>query len=134
MSELGYEDFRAEHLDDVLRLCSAEGWTSLPEDPERALKAFSAPGVVAVVAVCESAVVGFALMLTDGVLQSYLSDLIVDSSFRGRRVGRRLVEEAFTRSGAKRIDLLALEEAEGFYRSYSHRAFAGYRIFPELGE
>ena len=61
-------------------------------------------------------------MLTDGEIQAYLCAVAVAISARGHGVGKRLIEEAFARSGAQRVDLLALDESDGFYRSFDHRA------------
>ncbi len=122
--------FEPEHLGGVLRLCEAEGWRSLPEGPDRALRALTAPGVVAVVAVEGGEVIGFAQMLTDGEIHAYLCLVAVAESARGRGVGKRLVTEAFSRSGARRVDLLSLDESEAFYRSFAHRAIPGYRLHP----
>jgi len=122
--------FSEEHLAGVVRLCEAEGWPSFPADPARALRALTAPGVVSVVAVDGGEVVGFAQLLTDGEIQAYLCDLVVGSAARGRGTGRALVEAAFARSGAQRVDLLALEESEGFYRTFPHRTLPGYRLYP----
>ena len=55
----------AAHLPDVLRLCEAEGWPSLPSDPARAARALSEPGAVTVVAVVDGALVGFAFAFAD---------------------------------------------------------------------
>lgn len=57
--------FSEEDLSGVLCLCEAEGWPSFPADPEQALRALTAPGVVTVVAVENHAVVGFAQMGSD---------------------------------------------------------------------
>jgi predicted N-acetyltransferase YhbS len=122
--------FSEDHLPGVLRLCEAEGWRSFPADPARAVRALTAPGVVAVVAVEDGEVVGFAQLLTDGEIQAYLCGVAVATTARGGGVGTKLVEEAFARSGAQRVDLLALDESEGFYRSFGHRAMPGYRIYP----
>lgn len=122
--------FGEEHLSAVLRLCEAEGWPSFPTDPARAVRALTAPGVVTVVAVEDGEVVGFAQMLTDGELQAYLCGVAVATAARGRGIGRKLIEDAFVRSGAQRVDLLALDESESFYRSFRHRTLSGYRIYP----
>lgn len=127
---IGFVVFTEEHLSGVLGLCGAEGWPSFPADPARALRALTAPGVVTVVAVEGGEVIGFAQRLTDGEIQAYLCDVAVATSVRGRGVGKKLVESAFARSGARRIDLLALEESEGFYRRFDHRTMPGYRIYP----
>jgi ribosomal protein S18 acetylase RimI-like enzyme len=125
-----YVAFGEEHLQGVIRLCEAEGWPSLPADPARAVRALTAPGVITVVAIDDGEVVGFAQMLTDGEIQAYLCELAVAPRARGAGVGKSLVEEAFARSGAGRVDLLAADESEGFYASFEHRMMPGYRIYP----
>jgi ribosomal protein S18 acetylase RimI-like enzyme len=71
------------------------------------------------------------LALADGAIQAYLCRLLVDRSFQKRGVGRALVDESLTRSGAIRMDLLSSEEAEPLYRSYPHDRWPGYRIYPQ---
>ena len=122
--------FGHEHLDEVLRLCEAEGWPSFPADPARALRAFTAPGVTTLVAAYEGEVIGFAHVLSDGEVQAYLSLIAVETSWRRRGVARALVEEAFRRIGAKRLDVLSEEEAAGLYEALPHRAVPGYRLYP----
>jgi ribosomal protein S18 acetylase RimI-like enzyme len=123
-----------EHLPGIVRLCEEQGWPSLPADPQRAGRALSGPGVVTVVAVEDGEVVGFAQALTDGAIQAYLSLLLVGTATRGRGVGRELVRETLGRSGAERIDLFSEYESEGFYRAFRHRAFPGYRLYPDPAE
>jgi ribosomal protein S18 acetylase RimI-like enzyme len=128
--------FAPEHLAGVLRLCVAEGWPSLPGNPERALRALTAPGVITVVAVEEHDVVGFAQMFSDGEIQAFLATLAVDGLRRGQGIGRALVTEALLLSGVERVDLLSEEESVGFYRSFPHFAKPGFRLYPfhEPGE
>lgn len=125
--------FSEKHLSGVIGLCEAEGWPSYPADPGRAFRALTAPGVVTVVAIDDGEVVGFAQMLTDGEIQAYLCEVAVATKARRKRVGKRLVEQAFARSGAERVDLLALDDSEGFYRSFEHRPMPGYRLYPGSG-
>jgi len=127
---MNYVGFSEEHLPGVLRLCEAEGWPSFPADPARAVRALTAPGVITVVAVEDGQVLGFAQMLTDGEIEAYLSDMAVTAKARRQGVGKKLVEEAFARSGAERVDLLAVDKSEGFYASFDHRTMPGYRIYP----
>lgn len=118
-----------EHLDEVMRLCELEGWTTLTDDPARALRAFTAPGTVTLVALADDGeVAGFAQMLSDGAVQAFLSRLLVAPGRRRSGVGRLLVERALTASGALRADLLAADGSEEFYRSFPHRQGPGYRI------
>ena len=131
VEQTSYVSFEEKmHLPGVLRLCEEEGWNVFSSDPELAGAALRAPGVTTVVAVHDGAVVGFAQMQSDGVWQAHLSLLLVDESVRRRGAGRRLVEEAFARCGAERVDLICTPGAEGFYESFAHKAWSGYRIYP----
>jgi ribosomal protein S18 acetylase RimI-like enzyme len=121
---------REEHLPAVLQLYEAEGWPSFAQDPQLAHRACTGPGVVALVAVEDGEVVGFARLLTDGVLDAYLCELVVAAAARRKGVGKALVDEAFARSGARRLDLLAAEGSDGFYASFGHRTFPGFRLYP----
>jgi len=126
--------FVPEQLDEVIELCEAEGWTTLTDDPARTLRAFTAPGVVTLVALDDDEeVVGFAQTLTDGAVQACLARLIVAQSARRAGVGRLLLEEALCTSGALRVDLLAADGSDEFYRSFPHRQGRGYRITLEEG-
>ncbi len=121
------------HIDGVLHLTAQEGWPSLSADPERAWGVMTAPGVIAVVAVDGGEIVGFARALTDGAITTYLAELVVAPSCRGRGIGRRLIDEVFSRCGTTRMDLLVDGAAEAFYRAFQHRQLPGYRIYPDIG-
>jgi hypothetical protein len=43
------------------------------------------------------------------------------------------VQEAFRRCGGQWVDLLSTEGADGFYQSFEHKEFPGYRLYPQLG-
>ena len=118
------------HLDGVLRLCVAEDWPSFPDDPERAIRVLTAPGVTTVVALDDGSVVGFAQLFSDGELQAFLANLAVDKELRGRGTGRALVIEALRLAGGERIDLLSEEEAVGFYEKFPNFRKPGFRLYP----
>ena len=54
----------------------------------------------------------------------------MDESARRKGVARALIEEAFARSGTRRIDLLAEEGSDEFYASFRNRRLPGYRLYP----
>jgi ribosomal protein S18 acetylase RimI-like enzyme len=122
--------FAPGDLDDVLRLCAAEGWPSFPSDPARALRVLTAPGVTTVVAVEGDVIVGFAELFSDGELQAYLANVAVEVGRRGRGVGRQLVGEALRVAGGERIDLLSEETSTDFYRAFPHFEKPGFRLYP----
>lgn len=122
--------FAREHLDVVLSLCEAEGWPSFPEDPERAMRVLTAPGVTTVVAIENDQVVGFAQVLSDGEIQAFLANLAVAHGERKKGIGRALVIEALRLAGGHRVDLLSEEGATAFYSSFPHFQKPGYRLYP----
>jgi predicted N-acetyltransferase YhbS len=126
-----YEPFDREHLEAILGLCQAQGWPSLPSDPARAHQALTAPGVTTVVAVDADDVVGFATVLSDGVLDAYLSALLVAEPHRGEGIGADLLRTGYRRSGATRVDLLAADGTNDFYTRFPHRRFSGFRLHPD---
>jgi ribosomal protein S18 acetylase RimI-like enzyme len=122
--------FEQRDLEGVLALCRAAGWPSLPEDPARAARVLTAPGVTTVVAVDDERVVGFAQLFSDGEIQAFLTSIAVDATQRARGIGRALVTEGLVQAGGERIDLLSEEGATGFYEKLPHFRKPGFRLYP----
>ena len=125
---LDYRPYEHQDLSGVIELCEAEGWPSLPADPERAHRILTNPGVTSYVAVDADEVVGFIYLLSDGEVQAFIATMAVASGRRGQGIGTRLIREAFDASGAERIDLLS--EADAFYEGLIHRRLSGFRLYP----
>ena len=123
--------FESRDLDAVVALCAAEGWPSFPEDPARALRALTAPGVTTVVAEMDGRVGGFAQLLSDGEIQAHLSLIAVDPALRRQGVARAMLREALALAGGSRIDLVT-DTAPEFYAALPHRRFEGFRIWPQI--
>jgi ribosomal protein S18 acetylase RimI-like enzyme len=121
--------FQPGDLDGVIALCAAEGWPSFPEDPARALRALTAPGVTTVVADAVGRVVGFAQLLSDGEIQAHLSLIAVHPDARRQGLARQMLRLALTQAGGYRIDLIT-DTAPEFYAALPHRRLEGFRIFP----
>jgi ribosomal protein S18 acetylase RimI-like enzyme len=128
-SPLDIHSYARAHLEGVVQLCRDEGWPTFLEDPERAHRVLSAPGVTTVVAVVEGEVVGFAQLQSDGEVQAHLSLLAVARDHRRHGIARQLVTEGLARSGGVRLDLVT-DTAEEFYASLPHRTMSGYRLYP----
>jgi len=123
------EPFAKAHVAGVVALCAAEGWPSWT--PERVVRALSAPGVVALVAVEEDRVVGVAELLTDGEVIGYLGLLVVSANARRRGVARTLIRELFDQSALTRLDLLSEDDSVEFYESFRHQVKPGFRLYRE---
>lgn len=129
-NSISYASVSRSHLDGIIEICRIEGWASFYTDPERTWRVLIAPGVTTVVALDRDLVVGFAYVQSDGEIQAHLSNIAVLRSHRRRGIARRMIEEAFARCGAKRIDLVSSEGSDQSYRSFQHREFPGFRIYP----
>ena len=125
--------FALNDLDAVVALCAVEGWPSFPEDPPRALRALTAPGVTTVVAADGPSVVGFAQLLSDGEIQAHLSLIAVAKAYRRQGVALAMLRDALARAGGLRIDLVT-DSAPDFYTALPHRRFEGFRIYPQMVE
>jgi ribosomal protein S18 acetylase RimI-like enzyme len=120
------------HLGGVLELCTAEGWMAFPSDPDRAHRVLTAPGVTTAVSLdpATGEVVGFAQLLSDGEIQTYLANLLVDTTRRGEGIARSLLTDVLDRAGGERVSLLSEEDAVGFYAGLAHQTKPGFRIYP----
>jgi ribosomal protein S18 acetylase RimI-like enzyme len=131
---VAYSAFDAcRHLSGVAGILASLEWDNFDYDPDLTRKALTAPGVTTIVAAAGETgeVVGFAQVFADGVFQAHLGLLAVDEGWHRRGIGRGLVEEAFARVGARRLDLIASDESLEFYRSFRHREQVGFRIYAE---
>jgi len=87
MTELSIELFANAHLDGLVALVLAEGWSVYAVDVERTSRALSAPGVTTLVAIEDGRVVGAIQVQSDGVIQAHVSMLVVDPNRKGRQLG-----------------------------------------------
>jgi ribosomal protein S18 acetylase RimI-like enzyme len=123
--------FEARDLDAVIALCADEGWPSFPEDPARALRALTAPGVTTVVATLGERVAGFAQLVSDGEIQAHLSLIAVAPDARRHGIAVELLKAGLARAGGIRIDLVT-DTAPEFYAALPHHRFEGFRIYPQM--
>src|SRR5205809_8135561 len=87
MTEISIEPFTLAHLDGLIALVAAEGWTEYADDVERTRRALTAPGVTTLVAIA-GALLGNALQVQSaGVVQAHVSKLLVARSSRGLGLG-----------------------------------------------
>lgn len=84
-------EFTASDLEATYRLLAANGWSHRIPD-ETFLARLIAASQHAWVAVVDGEIAGFARALTDGLSNGYLSMVVVAAPFRGRGIGRALVE------------------------------------------
>ena len=124
-------EFLPEHAPGISALCQGEGWKSYA-DPAVAAIGCAAPGVTTLVAInrATGTVAGFAQVLSDGIVQGYLAQLIVHPAYRRIGLARTLLKETYRRSGAQRLDLQT-DDAQAFYETFVGHKKPSYRIYPD---
>lgn len=78
--------------------------------------------------------VGITRVITDGAVFALISDVFVDSSFRGRGLGRFLVQSAVEHPDVKGVRrmLLATTDAHELYRRFSFGALSSPERWMEM--
>jgi ribosomal protein S18 acetylase RimI-like enzyme len=123
------EPFARGHLDQLIALVAAEGWTEYSEEPEQTYRALTAPGVTTLVATAEGRVAGAIQVQSDGVIQAHVSMLLIAGDFRGHGLGSRLLRGALERAGGVQLDVRT--RTEGYYERLGASRSLGFRLTRE---
>jgi ribosomal protein S18 acetylase RimI-like enzyme len=129
MTEVSIEPFGRAHLDGLIALVAAEGWTEYADDAERTYRALTAPGVTTLVAIVGRRVVGAIQVQSDGVIQAHVSMLLIGPDSRGLRLGSELLREGLQRAGGLQLDIRT--RTEGYYEKLGARRSLGFRLTRE---
>jgi ribosomal protein S18 acetylase RimI-like enzyme len=129
MSEASIEPFAQAHLEGLIALVAAEGWTEYADDPQRTCRALTAPGVTTLVALEAGRIVGAIQVQSDGVIQAHVSMLLIDRNSRGVGLGSRLLREGLQRAGGVRLDVRT--RTEGYYERLGASRSLGFRLTRE---
>ncbi|CCD99639.1 GNAT family N-acetyltransferase [Bradyrhizobium sp. STM 3809] len=109
--------FSGEHLDAAMRLSQQVRWPHRREDWQMALAL--SQGCVAVAA--DGRVIGTVLMTPYGDDAGTINMVIVDAAERGRGLGRRLMQQAMTLAGDRRLQLVATDDGLPLYQTLGFR-------------
>jgi ribosomal protein S18 acetylase RimI-like enzyme len=129
MIEPSIEPFARAHLDGLITLLAAEGWDEYTADVERTRRALIAPGVTTLVAIVGGRVVGAIQLQSDGLIQAHVSMLLIDRTWRGHRLGSRLLREGLERAGGLWLDIRT--RTEGYYERLGASRSLGFRLTRE---
>ncbi len=126
MTEALIEPFAQAHLDELIRLVAAEGWSEYADDVQRTYRALTAPGVTTLVAIADGRVAGAIQVQSDGLIQAHVSMLLIDRSRRGGGLGSRLLREGLERAGGVQLDIRT--RTEGYYERLGASRSLGFRL------
>jgi ribosomal protein S18 acetylase RimI-like enzyme len=129
MTKAAIEPFARAHLDGLIALVAAEGWTEYSDNGERTCRALTAPGVTTLVAIVSGRVVGAIQVQSDGLIQAHVSMLLIDRTARGGGLGSRLLREGLERAGGARLDIRT--RTEGYYERLGAARSLGFRLTRE---
>jgi GNAT superfamily N-acetyltransferase len=94
----------------VQQLSTAENWTTPIARPDDALEAWRRSWP-ALVAVHEETVIGFSRSLSDGLVTTYVAEVLVASAWRRQGIAATLLEATQRLCPGSRLDLLSTAEA-----------------------
>ena len=129
MTDASIEPFAHAHVDGLIALVAAEGWTEYTDDVERTCRALRAPGVTTLVAAVGGEVVGAIQVQSDGLIQAHVSMLVIDRHWRGVGLGSRLLREGLKRGGGLQLDIRT--RTEGYYERLGASRSLGFRLTRE---
>ncbi len=104
----------------IQRLSALEGWTTPQHRAEESLVAWQNSWPTLVVIEGEN-VIGFVRGMTDGEVTMYIAELLVEREYRGRGLGRLLLDACHELYPRTRLDLISTEGANDFYRADGFR-------------
>ena len=126
MTETSIEPFTQAHLEELIALVAAEGWTEYANDPERTCRALTAPGVTTLVAITYGRLVGAIQLQSDGLIQAHLSMLLIAGSSRGGGLGTSLLRYGLERAGGLQLDIRT--RTEDYYERLGASRSLGFRL------
>ncbi len=129
MAEISIEPFTQAHLDGLIALVAAEGWTEYADDVDRTHRALTAPGVTTLVAIAGGHLVGAIQVQSDGLIQAHVSMLLIDRNSRGAGLGSRLLRQGLERAGGLQLDIRT--RTEGYYERLGASRSLGFRLTRE---
>lgn len=138
MSEITYEDVTSAPVKEIVELYEAGGWWR--EDPTwREVIPAMVRGSFCFLVAREAGgrLVGMGRVISDGVSDAYIQDVVVDRAHRGRGVGREIVRRLTHRcveAGISWIGLVAEPGTRGFYETLGYRAQPGFELMLHEGK
>lgn len=117
--------FEQDDLSEILQLCKKEGWHTLADHSKDTLTALMQSQ--SYVLVDSNHVIGYIRALSDGAITTFVCEVLVHHDYRGRRLGKALLDHCHQNNPKTRIDLLATTASKSFYESHQFKPFWGFR-------
>jgi GNAT superfamily N-acetyltransferase len=119
-------EFKIDDFPFIQELYKEEGWMTAIKRPQDSLVAWE-NSWPALVAYEENGIIGVVRALTDGEITTYIAEIVVSNKYRGKGIGKCLIEACHKLFPHTRIDVLSSKESEDFYKMNEFRQNNGYR-------
>ena len=123
---IAYRELAAAELENVKNLYAENGWTAYLTDDERLSRAWE-HSLYTRGAFDGETLIGFVRCVGDGAHTVLVQDLLVSEAYRGRGVGKALMQAVFDRfTGVRQVFVVTDDgsEALDFYRACGMKPFA----------
>jgi GNAT superfamily N-acetyltransferase len=110
---------------EIYELSAAEGWNSPRVSKAQNLEAWQ-NSWPALVAISEGRVIGHLRALSDGALTTYIADILVAPQWRGKGLGKVLLEVCHQLAPRTHFVLMSVEKSTGFYEADGFEKSIGY--------
>ncbi|WP_291581053.1 GNAT family N-acetyltransferase [Clostridium sp. UBA6640] len=126
IQDVSVRRFKESDFSSIQNLYKEEGWITFINRDKDALEAWKNSNI-AIVAVEGDKIVGLVRGLTDGNITTFIAEIIVHRAYRGKGIGKALLDICHQLYPKTRIELLADEEVYEFYTKNKFRKIMGFR-------
>lgn len=116
-----------DQIAEITDLYQSEKWWEGDVDNADMVKKIISGSHCFAIATAEDRIIGMGRAISDGVSDSYIQDVTVQQSFRGQKIGTRIISmliEKLNKDGIQWIGLIAEKNASPFYEPL------GFKIMP----
>ncbi|WP_045524605.1 GNAT family N-acetyltransferase [Neobacillus niacini] len=127
MNQIHIRHYEESDFNRIQELNQEEGWNNLVEKNEDTKEAWRKSNVSYVVEAEGDGIVGYIRGFTDTRITLYICELLIDKSYRGFGIGKKLLQHVHSLYSKTRIEMLASSTSHTFYEEQGYRAFYGFR-------
>lgn len=128
-NSFSYKITKSIPLSDLQSLYMQEGWSDEKDTQERLQKIIDGSFLV-VGCFLNKKMIGFGRVISDGVSDGYLQDIIVDQQWRGHHIGKKIVSlltNTCQQMGINWLFLISVPTAIPFYQKLNWQELKGYQ-------
>lgn len=104
-----------------------ERWMNLAENYTQTQVAWRNSTIAFIAVTKDDEVVACVRGFTDTLVTTFVCEMLVEKKFRGRGIGKEILNYVHTLYPSTRIEMLATEASRSFYQKEGYRSFYGFR-------